>query len=244
MKPSDKLHILIVEDEARIARRIERLTTEILQERIAELKVENRLGTGLEYVRKHRIDLMILDLNLAGEDGFRLLQTVAAESFATIIISAYRNRALEAFEYGVLDFIAKPFRKERLEKAFRRVLNKTSRSDHPVKYLPVKKQGRIILVRVEDLLYIQGANIYAELHLKNGQKELSDKSLESIFQLLPAHFARIHRSYIANMNEAAALNVEAGGKYQLLLRNEQSLPIGRTRYKELKAMFFHSPEGR
>ena len=238
MNSNAELYILIVEDEVRIAKRIHRFVTEILGERISGLTIVSRLGAALEYIQKHRVDLIILDLNLAGEDGFRLLQTIVAESFDTIVISAYRDRAIEAFEYGVLDFVGKPFRKDRLEKALQRVLNKNLKPDHPVRFLPVKKQGKIYLVRVRDLRYVQGANIYAELHLQNGQKELSDKSLESILQLLPPHFARIHKSYIVNMNEAVEIRVRPGGKYQLLLQNDELLPIGRTRYKDLKATFF------
>ncbi len=232
------LNLVVVEDEARIARRIERLLKEILGERVGQLTVCHKFHQALDFIESHPIDLLLLDLNLLGKNGFQLLQTAVAESFATIIISAYRDKALEAFEYGVLDFVLKPFKKERLEKAVNRFLNKNSRAEHPLKYLPIKKHGKIELLEVEKICFIKGANIYSEIHLRTGRKELSDKSLESIFQLLPPHFARIHKSYIANMMEAKQISIRPGGKYELVFPEDLTLPIGRTRYKMIKETFF------
>ena len=231
------LKILIVEDETRIAKRIKRLTEEILADRIELLILKNKFHTALEYIRHHSIDLLLLDLNLSGQNGFDLLKTVLAESFSTIIISAYKEKAIEAFEYGVLDFVPKPFRKERLEQAFNRVIDQTVKSDTPIKKLAIKRQGRIKLISIPDLLYIKGANIYSELYLKNGNKALSDKSLETLLQLLPTHFTRIHKSYIANMSEAIEIIVNPGGKYELKMKDDLFLPIGRTRYKEIRASY-------
>ena len=232
------MHLLLVEDEAAIARRIERLTRDILGERLDRLVVKDRLEAALDYVRQQPIDLLLLDLNLSGKNGFDLLRNVVAESFPTIIISAYRDRALEAFEYGVLDFVPKPFDRERLEKALQRVIDRSSRNEVPGKYLAIKKPGRVELVPVDAILFIQGANIYAEIHLLNGRKELSDKNLEALYQILPPAFARIHKSYIVNMRQAAQLLVRPGSRYELQLRDGRCLPVGRTRYAGIREAFF------
>lgn len=232
------LHILIVEDEAGIARRVERLTHDILGNRIDKLVLINKLAAAQDYIHSNPIDLRLLDLNLSGTNGFEMLRSVVAESFSTIVISAYRDRALEAFEYGVLDFVPKPFDRDRLEKAFQRVLDRTLRSQHPGKYLAVKKAGRIQLIPVSDILFIQGANIYSEIHLNNGRRELSDKTMESLYQILPPWFARIHKSYIANMQTAKEIHISPGAKYELELQEGTRLPIGRTRYTDLRNQFF------
>ena len=238
MKGQNLLNLLIVEDEARIARRIERLLEEILENHNCSLTICHKFHQAQDHIRSKPVDLLFLDLNLLGKNGFQLLQAAVAESFATIVISAYRDKAIEAFEYGVLDFILKPFKKDRLEKAIHRFLDRNSRAEHPLKYLPIKKHGSIQLLKVEEITFIKGANIYAEIHLKNGGKELSDKNLESILQLLPAHFARIHKSYIANMKEAVHISVHPGGKYELGFEAGLVLPIGRTKYKLIRDTFF------
>ena len=174
------LKILIVEDESRIAKRVGRLVKEILNQKEVQynLVVKDRLLAAMDYIQQHPIDLLLLDLNLSGRDGFELLKTVLAEAFSTIIISAYREKAIEAFEYGVLDFVPKPFDRARLELALNRMLDSTQKGENSAKFIALKKQGKIQLVPVENIRHIQGANIYSELHLNNGKKELSDKSLD------------------------------------------------------------------
>ena len=192
----------------------------------------------MDHILNHTIDVLLLDLNLHGKDGFELLKTAVAHSFHTIVVSAYRDRAIEAFEYGVIDFIPKPFDIERLTKAFGRITDLNQKAGYATKYLAIKKQGRIYLLAIDDMIYLQGANIYSEVFLQNGKKELYDKSLEKVFQLLPSNFERIHKSYIVNMQQAQEILVHSGSKYELLLRNGEILPIGRTRYKAIKEKFF------
>lgn len=231
------MRILIIEDEARIARRIERMIRHILGNEITEILKGDSLQIGLDIISKHKIDLLFLDLNLNGEDGFDVLETVVAESFHTIIISAYKDRAIRAFEYGVLDFVPKPFDEERLSKACLRIQHQKKESSG-IKYLAIKKKGRKVLIKIEDIIYIKGAGIYTELHLKNGTKEIHNKSLEKLHTLLPNHFERIHKSYLVEMNEAKEIIVEPGSKYSLALKNKTILPIGRTRYKEIHERWF------
>ncbi len=74
------------------------------------------------------IDVLFLDLNLNGKDGFDLLKTSVSGAFHVIIISAHTEQALKAFEYGVLDFVGKPFNKERLARALDRVFERIHKS--------------------------------------------------------------------------------------------------------------------
>ncbi|MEL7250879.1 MAG: LytTR family DNA-binding domain-containing protein [Bacteroidota bacterium] len=231
------MNILIIEDEARIARRIERLLRAILRDAITDLHHCDSLSAGQEFVQQHPIDLLFLDLNLNGQDGFEVLEAVVAESFHTIIISAYRDQALRAFEYGVLDFVPKPFSEERLAQACQRLRERKGNSS-AMRYLAIRKKGRRVLVPVEEVLYIQGAGVYTELHLKDGSTAIHNKTLEHLQQLLPPHYERIHKSYLVSMNEAREIVIEPGSKYSLRLNNEECVPIGRTRYKDLKAKWF------
>ncbi|WP_427873645.1 LytTR family DNA-binding domain-containing protein [Flavobacterium sp. MMS24-S5] len=87
---------------------------------------------------------------------------------------------------------------------------------------------------INEILYIKGAGIYTELHLANNKIELHDKSLEALEKLLPETFERIHKSYILCWEQANKIVVEAGGKYSMQLKNGDLLPIGRSKYKEIK----------
>lgn len=227
------MRVLIIEDEARIAKRLERMATNFFEQN-SVIAICDSVDKGLTYIENNAIDLLLLDLNLNGESGFDLLESVVSKSFHTIIVSAYTDKAIKAFEYGVLDFVPKPFDEIRLGQAFKRITNAIKTTNEPLKFLAVKKAGNIKLIDIDDLLYIKGAGIYSELYLKNGNRELHDKSLESLAQLLPSSYERIHKSYLVSLTLAEKIIVEPGSKYSLLLKNGELLPIGRSRYAELK----------
>jgi len=229
------MNILIVEDESRIAKRIERMTRDIFGNSLKTLTHINTLREALRFIKNSSLDLVLLDLNLNGDNGFDLLTSAVSESFHTIIISAYKDQAISAFEYGVLDFVPKPFNRDRLEQAFTRAITKEKAGNNQTKFLAIKKRGRIQLVPVTDLLYVKGAGAYTELYLTDGKKELHDKSLEKLEQLLSHSFERIHKSYLVKMSEVSEIIVESGSKYMAELKNGALIPIGRTKYKDFKA---------
>lgn len=228
------MNILIIEDEARIAKRIERMARAFFGE-TAQILLCESLQSGLKAIDQHPVDLLLLDLNLNGENGFDVLQTMVSGSFQTIIISAYTDKAITAFAYGVLDFVPKPFDEIRLGQAFARLNKEVRPAGHETRFLAVKRGGRINLIDIKNIRYIKGAGIYTELHLVNNQTELHDKSLEALEKLLPGSFERIHKSYIVCWDEVDQLMAEAGGRYNLLLRNKELLPVGRSKYKAIKS---------
>lgn len=232
------MHILIVEDESRIAKRIERMTRAIFGNSLQSLKHCNTLQEALLFIENNPLDIVLLDLNLNGDSGFDLLTTAISKSFHTIIISAYKDQAITAFEYGVLDFVPKPFNRSRLEQALNKTVAKEIIKTNAAKFLAIKKRQRIQLIPIEDVLYIKGAGAYTELFLTNKKKELHDKSLEKLEQLLSYSFVRIHKSYLVKMSEIKGIIVESGSKYIADLKNGERIPIGRTKYKEIKAKWF------
>jgi DNA-binding LytR/AlgR family response regulator len=229
------MRLLIVEDEPLIAQRLERMCREILGSALEIVIHAARPEETEVRLAESPIDLMLLDLNLEGSDGMQLLKRSVAGSFHTIIVSANTDRALEAFEYGVLDFVPKPFTRERLAQALGRSTGASARADYAAKYLAVRKHGRIELIAVSDLLYAKGSGSYSELALSTGATELHDKSLEKLQALLPPVFERIHKSYLVRMSAVKALHASEGSHYEVELKNGTRLPVGRTRYKEIRA---------
>lgn len=228
------MNILIIEDEARIARRLQRMTEEFFINKATTITICDSLQTGLDQITNQLPDLLLLDLNLNGDDGFEVLEQMVAASFHTIIVSANIDKAITAFAYGVLDFVPKPFDQERLFKALTRFISPTLKQDEGIKYLAVKRAGQVRLINIAEVIYIKGAGIYTELHLSNGQNELHDKSLEHLQQLLPNRFERIHKSYLVNFQQIEKIIINPGTRYSALLKNDEILPVGRSKYKELK----------
>lgn len=227
------MRILVVEDEKLIATRIERMVRDIVGPALHLLVLVEELEAAKSYLMDNDVDVVLLDLNLNGEDGFAILKDFSARSFHTIIISAYKEKALEAFEYGVLDFVAKPFDYNRLALALGRAMGSEPVKTN-LKLVHVKQKGKIRLINIEEVYYFKGADIYTELYLHNGEILLHDKSLEKLSQLLTDTFERIHKSYLVALSQLDSIVFKTGGSAMVKLKNGTELPIGRTRYAALK----------
>ena len=228
------MKLILIEDEPLVAQRLARFCREILADRLEKLQVAATHDEAGAWLAENSVDVALLDLNLEGQDGMELLKRSVASSFHTIIVSANTDRALEAFQFGVIDFVPKPFTRERLAQAFARVNGSSTRGVHAARNLAVKKAGRIELVAVDDVLFVQGAGNYSELVLASGRRELHDKTLEKLEAILPADFERIHKSYLVRLSAVKALHAHEGSRHEAELRNGARLPVGRTRYKELR----------
>lgn len=228
------MRILIVEDEKPTAEDIKLLVEQILQKEITSIHIEVTLDSALIYLREKPIDVLLLDLNLNAKDGFQILKQVVSQSFHTIVISANINRAIEAFEYGVLDFIPKPYNIERLKAAFQRLKSSHALDGHSIKYLTVKKGFEIKVIPLEDIKYFKSANIYVELHLRNDQVVIYDKSIKQLIPLLPSNYYRIHKSFIVDRNNVESIQTLGGGKYRVILKSGDCLPVSRHKINLLK----------
>lgn len=232
------MHILIIEDEPKIARFIEKQLRELLSDRLSRLSRVQHLEEARCYLEEKLPDLVLLDLNLNGKDGFDLLKDLTSYAFQVIVISAYQERAIEAFEFGILDFIPKPFIKSRLQKALDRAEDSQSRSPGSLKYLGIRKKNSVLVYPLDQLVYIQAANTYSELFFWDDTKELHHKSLNSLEKLLPPFFVRVHKSYMINRHYLRELISLPGAKYLARMKNGREVPIGRTRFKDLKNQLY------
>ena len=228
------MRIVIVEDEVVVARRIERLAQRILGAKLERVDLAATLGAAAEVLRSVQDATVLLDLNLSGEDGFELLRRAAAEPFQTIVISANTDRAVEAFELGIVDFVAKPFTEERLAKALARLGGGDRAEGRQAAFLAVTLAGRVDLVAIDSVVAIHGADDYSELETVDGRRHLHKKTLAALERLLPPQFKRVHRSHIVNQKFARELAADEGGRRTLKLANGSRVPVSRAYAAELR----------
>ncbi len=226
------MKIVIVEDEFMVAKRLKRFVNTIYSEQSIHIQLFNTLDDATDHLADNPIDLLFLDLNLQGQDGFELLKQQVSRSFHTVVVSANTNRAIEAFEIGVLDFIAKPFSLERVQKAIDRLRPESGRGQSH--YLSYKHLGKVELLPIKDVIYLKAAGHYTEVITLSGDVILHDKNLDKLLLVLPATFERIHRSYAVPVSAMQSIKSEAGSKYWLTLINGDVLPIGRTKIKAIR----------
>jgi DNA-binding LytR/AlgR family response regulator len=220
------MRVVILEDEPLIARRLERLTRNLLADELERIDCVATLAQARACLERNDGAVLLLDLNLSGQDGFDIVSQAAVESFHTIVVSANTDRALEAFELGVVDFVPKPFSAERLAKAFDRV--KTRNADVRTRFLAVSIGGKVELISIESVVAVHGDDDYSSLETADGRRHLHRKTLTALEQLLPANFVRVHRSHIVNMDCVARIVAQDRGNRSILLKSGTSVPIGRS----------------
>lgn len=227
------MRILIVEDELLVRQRLSRLCSELAGTRARFDAVADLEAAG-DRLQRNVYDGLLLDLKLSGEDGFELLRRAASGRYHCVVVSAHRERAMQAFELGVLDFVPKPFSPERLGQALERLLDVGRYRSGVARYLGVWRAQGAAMIELADVAWIRADGDYSELLMFDGRSELHDKPLSSLSGLLPPDFIRCHRSHLVNLRHVRSLHAGSGSRYWLVLNNGQELPVGRAHVAALR----------
>jgi two-component system, LytTR family, response regulator len=241
--------VLVVDDEP-LAR--ERLR--MLLEADAEVKSILECKNGEEaaaMIHEHTPDLVFLDVQMPGVDGFGALQRVGADRMPLVVfVTAYEQYALRAFEVHALDYLLKPFDRERFQASLRRAkqrLGAPSAADfqHQIRALldqlrtdarfperlAVKKDGRILSLKVPEIDWIEAEGNYVRLHLGKSSYLYREKILTLEARLDPRHFRRIHRSTIVNVARIREFIPWFRKDYRVVLQDGTELTLSRS-YKD------------
>ncbi len=254
----DKIRTLIVDDEP-LARRNLRL----LLEQDPQIEVLEECRNGKEAVKAIKAlspDLIFLDIQMPEMDGFDVLENVGAEKIHSIIfVTAFDQYALKAFEVHALDYLLKPFDDARFQRALdaaklqieQSQLNKVSRKllalleerenqRGPAKNtylsrLMVKLANRVVLLKVDEIDWIEADGNYVKLHVGRKGHLLREKMQDLEAQLNPEKFVRIHRSAIVNLDRIKEMHPHFNGDYIVVLEDGSQLKLSRTRREQLEA---------
>lgn len=229
------MRVLIVEDEPLIRQRLLRICGEHAGNR-ATFEAVATLEDATERLHDRPYEGVLLDLNIEGEDGFSLLRKAIAGAFHTIVVSAHGERALEAFELGVLDFVPKPFSRERIAQALDRLLAAGRSRGGMARYLGVWRAHGVGLIELTEVQWIRADGEHSEVRLQCGRSELHDKPLLRLETILPPLFVRCHRSWIVNLEHVDHMNATVGSRYSLTLRDGSTVPVGRSYVRDLRAL--------
>jgi two-component system LytT family response regulator len=256
---SDKIRTLIVDDEP-LARRNLRLLLE--QDPQIDIIEECRNGReAVKAIKNLSPDLIFLDIQMPEMDGFDVLASVGAAQIQSIIfVTAFDQYALKAFEVHALDYLLKPFDDERFRKALQaaksqieqRQLNKLSkkllalleereRAERPATAKPyltrlmIKLANRVVLLKVNEIDWIEADGNYAKLHVGRKAHLLREKMHDLEAQLDPNKFVRIHRSAIVNLDRIKEMHPHFNGDYIVVLEDGSQLKLSRTRREQLES---------
>jgi two-component system LytT family response regulator len=159
---------------------------------------------GIQKIQQHAPQLLFLDINMPGKNGFDLLSELAVAP-EVIFVTAYDQFAIKAFEVNALDYILKPINPERLKEAVTKVVRKLTQSER-VKELDINKRifikdgEQCFFIPIQQIYYIESVGNYVRLHFRD-KKSMLHRSLNYLEEKLPGeHFFRTSRQEIININ--------------------------------------------
>ncbi len=236
--------VLIVDDEPLARTTLRRL---LMQDEEIEVVGEGANGEeALELIRSERPELVFLDVEMPGMGGMEVLSTLAAdERPAVVFTTAFEQYALGAFEAQALDYLLKPFDDERFRESLARAKERLRRDALARRVadegtyssrLSFHKEGRVEVIHVEELDWVQAADQYVLLHVEE-DSILVRKSMGDLERLLdPARFPRVHRSAIVALDRVTRLESLGGGTGRLLLRDGTWVPVSRSRVAAIRRL--------
>lgn len=254
----NRLFRTIVIDDEPAARR---LMKSLLAEYTDRIEVIGEAGNGREAIDKihsMRPDLIFLDIQMPDLTGFEVIEQLEYKP-NIIFTTAYEQYAIKAFESFSIDYLLKPIKEERLEQSIRKLtefgkiagagpgIDVTGLQDiirqlqatPKATALPIKIGDRIILLRYEQIAFMEAEDKYVYIHTTEGVKHLTDHSLTTLSEKLPAQFYRIQKSYIINKDRIREMHRHFNGRYLFILDDKAGtrLTSGRTYAEAIRAEF-------
>jgi two-component system LytT family response regulator len=202
---------------------------------------------GVKAIMQHKPHLIFLDIQMPKINGFEMLELVE-EKPSVIFTTAFDEYAIRAFETHAVDYLLKPFTKERFEKALEKFFNQaplqkrhTEELLQSASQLPsqserivVKTAGKIKIIPIPDILYLEAADDYVKIYTKEGSF-LKNKTMSFFESALPQNqFVRTHRSYIINVQEITRIDPYEKENHLAILKSGARIPVSKNGYGKLK----------
>jgi two-component system, LytTR family, response regulator len=251
---SQVFRTIVIDDEP-AARR---LMKNLLQEHSDVVNVIDEAGNGREAIQKIeelKPDLIFLDIQMPDLTGFEVIEKLNHKP-NIIFTTAYEQYAIKAFETFSIDYLLKPIKEERLQQSIGK-LKQFGKVDSPIDIsglqqiiqqfkapqkataLPIKTGDRIVLLRYENIAYLEAQDKYVFVFTNEGQKHLTDQSLTTLSEKLPPQFHRIHKSYIINKDRIREMHRHFNSRYLFIMEDKAGTRItsGRTYSDGIRAEF-------
>lgn len=243
-----KLRTIIIEDEEPAR---ELLKHYIKDNNSIEIVAECKDGfSGLKTISEIKPDLVFLDIQMPKLSGFEMLE-VLEERPEIIFTTAYDQFAIKAFELNAVDYLLKPFSKERLTEAINKVieklgseqssqksevqlLSKKPKLSSPLTRIVVRKAHSINIIPASQIRYLEAQDDYVMIYHIAG-KALKQQTMRFYEDNLPkTDFVRIHRSYIVKIEEIKRIEPYGKDNHLAILQSGDKLPVSRSGYKHIK----------
>jgi two-component system LytT family response regulator len=248
-----KFKVVIADDEP-LAR--ERLRTLLANESWIDLVAEcHDASSTITAIEEAHPDLVFLDVQMPGGSAFDVIEMVGPERMPSVIfVTAFDKYALRAFDVHALDYLLKPFDRDRfrdalararahlevrtgqdLEQRLRALVQGLKPAAHPIERFVIKAGGRVFFVRADEIEWIEAAGNYVKLHVGDKAHVLRETMNTVESELDPDLFFRIHRCHIVNIERIRELQPSANGEFVVFLESGERLTLSRGYRDRLQA---------
>jgi two-component system LytT family response regulator len=199
---------------------------------------------GAKLINELSPDLIFLDIQMPKIDGFELLELLDYQP-SVIFCTAYDQFAIKAFDKNALDYLLKPFSKDRFKEAIAKTQLSKAKDDklslptpqdyrQPLSRIVVKDRKEIVIIDVNNIHYLEAQDDYVEIHTAQGKwlKQQTMKYFEGALD--ETKFVRIHRKYILHLSELGKLDKLGKESYIVVLKSGTSIPVSTSGYQKLK----------
>jgi two-component system LytT family response regulator len=225
MSPTRALRVVVVDDVALARARLARLLAELPGIELAGAAAD--AGQGVALIERERPDVVLLDIDLPGADGFNLVARLDVRP-EVVFCTAFSEHAARAFTLGAADYLLKPIAPERLREAMQRCLRRRSEREPAPRWLVLRERGQVNVLAAEDVDWIESAGNYVCIRAA-GTTHVHRGTLSGIHRRLdPVRFVRIHRSRVVNLARIARLEPLHNGDHRVVLRDGTALVLSRT----------------
>jgi two-component system, LytTR family, response regulator len=201
---------------------------------------------GVKAIQQHQPDLVFLDIQMPKINGFEMLELLDHPP-AVIFTTAFDEYAIKAFESHAVDYLLKPFNKERFNKAIQKwkdqagaekntadLLETASHSPAQSQRIVVKIGSKIKIIPVHDVYFLEAADDYVKVHTQDGSF-LKNKTMNHFEKTLdPQQFVRSHRSYIVNIQQITRIDPYEKDNHIAILKSGAKVPVSRNGYAKLR----------
>jgi two-component system LytT family response regulator len=190
-------------------------------------------------LEKFSPEVVFLDIHLPGMNGFEFLESLD-QIPKVIFTTAYDEYAIKSFDYNAIDYVLKPIKKERLEKAIAKLdlgKTKTKRSDFPTQQIFVRDGEKCWFVKISDIRIFESVGNYSRIYFDEN-KPLVQRSLNYLEGVLDeSTFFRVNRQQIINLNYIEKLDTWFNGILKITMKTGEEIEVSRRRSNEIKRMF-------
>ena len=221
------LKAVIIDDEAKARRILESFVTDYCQQ-VSIVGIAEDVVQGVKMIQKEKPDIVFLDIEMPGYNGFQLLEFFDEIDFEIIFVTAYSEFAIKAFQVSAIDYLLKPVQIEQLVKAVEKVerikINssvverfatlKENLKNNAIKKIVVPVSEGNLFFNIDDITHLKSEGSYVYIFLQNGEKVLASKNIKDYENQLTQQegFFRTHRSFLVNIKHvinATLANTEA-----------------------------------